>query len=153
VQGTTRPRIKICCIGDVEEAWLAIRHGAEAIGLVSEMPSGPGRIPERLIAEVAAAVPPGVTSFLLTSRQSVSDMPVKQLGGTGRLHDWQISRRIREALSVPVFLAGGLRADNVAEAIAAVKPFAVDVCSGIRTAGRLDAAKLEAFVQAVRGAA
>jgi phosphoribosylanthranilate isomerase len=99
----------------------------------------------------AAAVAPFVDGILLDSGNQ--NLPVKQLGGTGRLHDWQISRRIREALSVPVFLAGGLRADNVAEAIATVEPFAVDVCSGIRTAGRLDAAKLEAFVQAVRGAA
>ena len=74
----------------------------------------------------------------------------KTLGGTGRTHDWAISRRIRQAVAVPVFLAGGLRPDNVAEAIAAVGPFGVDVCNGVRTAGRLDPGKLTAFMAAVR---
>ena len=63
---TAKPRVKICCIASVEEAWLAIEAGASAIGLVSEMPSGPGPIPESLIAEIAATIPPGVSSFLLT---------------------------------------------------------------------------------------
>ena len=212
------PRVKICCIGSVDEARLAIRYGAAAVGLVSAMPSGPGIISEALIAEVAAIVPPGVASFLLTSHQAVADivaqqrrlrvntiqicdrltdgtyeqlsealpgialvqvihvtgeealdeavavaphvnallldsgnpkLKVKELGGTGRRHDWQISRRIRETVPVPVFLAGGLRPENVAEAIETVGPFGVDVCSGVRTDGRLDEAKLAAFMQAV----
>jgi len=212
-------RVKICCIGSVEEARLAIAHGASAIGLVSEMPSGPGVIPEPLIAEIAATVPPGVDTFLLTCRTSVdgivgqqrrtgvntiqicddlaegalqvlrAELPgvslvqvihvdgdgaigravavgplvdailldsgnqklaVKELGGTGRRHDWTISRRIREQVEVPVYLAGGLEAGNVAEAIAAVSPFALDVCSGVRTEGRLDALKLESFFAAVK---
>jgi phosphoribosylanthranilate isomerase len=71
--------------------------------------------------------------------------PVKELGGTGRRHDWGLSRRIREALAVPVFLAGGLTSDNVAEAVREVGPFAVDVCSGVRTGGALDASRLRAF--------
>jgi phosphoribosylanthranilate isomerase len=79
-------------------------------------------------------------------------LPVKELGGTGRRHDWSLSRRIREALAVPVFLAGGLTADNVAEAIAAVGPFALDVCGGVRTAGGLDETRLRAFFRAVRAA-
>jgi len=214
-------RIKICCIGSVEEAGLAIRYGAAAVGLVSAMPSGPGVIAEDLIAEIAATIPPGVASFLLTSQQSVAaiveqqrrlrvntlqlvdaltdgtyaelraalpgvglvqvvhvtgeealaqalavaphvdallldsgnpNLRVKELGGTGRRHDWQISRRIRDAVSIPLYLAGGLRPDNVAEAIATVRPFGVDICSGVRTQGRLDEVKLAAFVQAVRGA-
>lgn len=216
------PRVKVCCIASVEEARLAIRHGAGAIGLVSEMPSGPGVIPEPLIAEIAASVPPGIGTFLLTCRQSVDGiveqqkrtrvntvqicdqlaegalqelrtalpgvslvqvihvdgdeavaramavapsvdailldsgnpkLAVKELGGTGRRHDWTISRRIREQVDVPVYLAGGLEAGNVAEAIAAVGPFALDVCSGVRTEGRLDAARLEAFFAAVKRAA
>lgn len=198
---------------------MAIAHGAAAIGLVSEMPSGPGPIAESLITEIAAAVPPGIGTFLLTSRQTVAgivqqhdctrtttiqvcdDLPagglrdlraalpgvsivqvvhvdgedavararavaphadailldsgnqklaVKELGGTGRRHDWAISRRIREEVAAPVYLAGGLAASNVAEAIAAVGPFALDVCSGVRTDGRLDAARLAAFFAAVR---
>lgn len=213
-------RIKICCIASVEEAWTAIDSGASAVGLVSEMPSGPGVIPEALIAEIAAALPPTVGSFLLTSRQDAGEIiaqqrrcrvntvqicdrlqagtyqelrdalpgisivqvvhvrdkgalgealqvapnvdsilldsgttasPVKRLGGTGRTHDWALSREIRDRVRVPVFLAGGLTSENVADAVRRVRPFGVDVCTGVRTGGRLDRAKLRAFVQAVQG--
>lgn len=213
------PRVKVCCIASIEEARMAIAHGADAIGLVSEMPSGPGVIPEALIAEIAAGVPPGIGTFLLTSRPTVDaivaqqrrtgvntiqicdDLPVgalpalraalpgvslvqvvhvdgegalararawaphvdailldsgnqklavKELGGTGRRHDWAISRRIREGVDVPVYLAGGLTAASVAEAVATVGPFALDVCSGVRTAGRLDPDRLAPFFAAVR---
>lgn len=214
-----RTRVKICCIQSVEEARLAIAHGADALGLVGAMPSGPGPIEDGLIAEIAAAVPPPVATFLLTSETTVEglvaharrcrptalqlvdriaaevyprlraalpgtklvqvihvtgpaaldealraaplvdallldsgrpDEAVKVLGGTGRAHDWRISRRIVEAVPRPVFLAGGLRADNVGEAIAAVRPFGVDLCTGVRwTDYRLDPAKLAAFVEAV----
>jgi phosphoribosylanthranilate isomerase len=74
---------------------------------------------------------------------------VKELGGTGRVHDWNWSRRIVETAPVPVFLAGGLNAGNVGAAIERVRPFGVDVCSGVRSNGRLDADKLAAFVAAV----
>ena len=74
--------VKVCCIQDLEEARLAIQHGASAIGLVSEMPSGPGVIPEPLIVEIAASVPAGIGTFLLTSRQSVADI-VEQQRRTG----------------------------------------------------------------------
>src|SRR5688572_20628984 len=67
MQSTDRPRIKICCIFSVDEAWTAIRAGASALGLVSAMPSGPGPIADELIAEIAARVPPGIATFLLTS--------------------------------------------------------------------------------------
>lgn len=213
-----KPRVKICCIASVKEAWLATQHGASALGLVSEMPSGPGVIPEQLIAEIANVVPPSVSSFLLTSKQDPlalveqhrrcgtsviqlcdrleiaaygklkdslpgiglvqvvhvsgegalgeavavapyvngilldsgnQKLPVKQLGGTGRVHDWSLSRRIREKVEVPVFLAGGLTPENVGEALKQVKPFAVDVCNGVRTNGKLDEAKLEAFFKSV----
>jgi len=76
-------------------------------------------------------------------------LPVKELGGTGRRHDWAVSRRIRDSISIPVFLAGGLHAGNVAEAIAAVQPFGVDLCSGVRTNDNLDPAKLNAFFAAI----
>lgn len=213
-----RIRLKVCCIADADEARLAIAHGADALGLVSAMPSGPGVIEDAAIATIARAVPPPVATFLLTSRtdapsiaaqaqasgantlQLVDHVPpaaltalraelpgvrlvqvihvldaasvreaaeaaphvdallldsgnprlaVKELGGTGRVHDWALSRSIVEASPVPVFLAGGLRADNVAAAVAAVRPFGVDVCSGVRTDGRLDAAKLAALVAAL----
>ena len=211
------PRLKVCCIASVEEMRAAVAAGASAVGLVSEMPSGPGVIPEPLIAEIAAAAPPGLDTFLLTCRADVEAiagqqrrtgvttlqicddlaagdherlraavpgvtlvqvvhvdgegaveravavaphvdailldsgnqaLPVKELGGTGRRHDWSISRRIRDAIGVPVYLAGGLRADNAAEAIATVDPYGLDVCSGVRTDGRLDPAKLSAFARA-----
>lgn len=216
-----RTRIKVCCIASVAEARTAIDAGADAVGLVSAMPSGPGPIEEALIAEITATVPPPVASFLLTSQQradpivlqqrrcrantlqlvdavphddlrrlrealpgvalvqvihvqdesSVDEavdvaplvdailldsgrpgLAVKELGGTGRTHDWTLSARIRERVGVPLFLAGGLGADNVGAAIRAVRPFGVDVCSRVRTDGRLDAAKLAAFVAAVAAA-
>jgi phosphoribosylanthranilate isomerase len=216
-----RVRVKICCIRSLDEAWMAMRHGATALGLVSEMPSGPGVIPEERIAEIAGAVPAGVATFLLTARREVDeivaqhsrcrtttlqlvdrlergthaelrgalpgigivqvihvtgeesldealavapdvdallldsgqpDAAVKELGGTGRTHDWGLSRRIREAVDVPVYLAGGLTPDNVGEAVQRVGPFAADVCSGVRTDGGLDEEKLAAFVAGVGAA-
>lgn len=77
--------------------------------------------------------------------------PTKELGGTGRVHDWGISARIVAAARVPVWLAGGLAPRNVAEAVALVRPHGVDLCTGVRTDGSLDAAKLAAFVRALRG--
>ena len=77
---------------------------------------------------------------------------VKELGGTGRVHDWRVSRAIRDTVGVPLFLAGGLRADNVADAVRTVRPFGVDVCSGVRRAGKLDRTMLAAFVTAARAA-
>jgi len=77
-------------------------------------------------------------------------LAVKELGGTGRVHDWRLSRRIVEQSPVPVILAGGLHAGNVRAAIEQVQPFAVDVCSGVRSNGRLDPRKLESFFRAVR---
>jgi len=218
VQPTQKPRVKICCIRSVEEAWTAVRHGASALGLVSHMPSGPGVIPDERIATIAAAVPAPVATFLLTCRQDAAsiidqqrrlrtntlqicdrlqrgvyvelrealpgvrivavvhvtgsasvaeaegvareadailldsgrpDQAVKELGGTGRRHDWTLSRRIREAVDVPVFLAGGITPENAAEAVAAVGPFALDVCTGVRTDGRLDEEKLERLFAAL----
>jgi len=95
----------------------------------------------------ARMIAPFVDALLLDSGNQ--KLAVKELGGTGRVHDWRISRRIRDAVDVPLFLAGGLNAGNVAAAVAAVQPHGVDVCSGVRTDGRLDAAKLRAFVAAM----
>jgi phosphoribosylanthranilate isomerase len=97
----------------------------------------------------AVRVAPFVDAILLDSGNPTA--AVKVLGGTGRVHDWTISRAIRDAVHLPLFLAGGLRAGNVAEAIAAVRPFGVDVCSGVRTNGRLDAAAVQAFITAASG--
>ena len=76
-------------------------------------------------------------------------LAVKELGGTGRVHDWTLSRRIRDAVTKPVFLAGGLGNSNVQEAIAAVQPFGLDLCSGVRTNDVLDEQKLRSFFEAV----
>jgi phosphoribosylanthranilate isomerase len=75
-------------------------------------------------------------------------LAVKELGGTGRVHNWKLSKQIVEQSKVPVFLAGGLNANNVVEAIETVQPFGIDVCSGVRTNGDLDEQKLEAFFKA-----
>jgi phosphoribosylanthranilate isomerase len=119
-----RPVVKICCIASVAEARLALAHGAAALGLVS--------------------------AVLLDSGDPRA--PVKRLGGTGRTHDWAVSRRIRDALAArqtPVYLAGGLRAGNVRAAMAQVMPHGLDLCSSVRRDGRLGAALLAAFFQAL----
>ena len=97
--------------------------------------------------EEAIGISRSVDAILLDSGNP--NLKVKQLGGTGRVHDWKLSRRIRESVACPVFLAGGLNPDNVTQAIEAVEPFAVDVCSGVRTNGMLDIDKLERFFKAV----
>ncbi|MBC8426894.1 phosphoribosylanthranilate isomerase, partial [bacterium] len=96
--------------------------------------------------EEALAAADTVDGLLLDT--GVREGPGRQLGGTGRTHDWSLSARIVDRAVVPVFLAGGLRPDNVGEAIRAVRPFGVDVCSGVRTDGRLDETALAAFVAA-----
>ena len=220
LEPTLNPRVKVCCISNIAEARLALRLGADALGLVSRMPSGPGVIEESVIAEIAAITPPSIGSFLLTSELDVNSivtqqrrcrvntiqivdrlergsfedlrgalpgvsivqvihvtgdesideacrvaelgidallldsgnqrLPVKVLGGTGRTHDWTLSRKIRESVRVPLFLAGGLKVENVARAIEEVQPFGVDVCSGLRTNGQLDESKLSAFMHEIR---
>ena len=71
------------------------------------------------------------------------------MGGTGKTHDWQISKRIVNRINIPVFLAGGLTPENVQEAIQFVKPFGIDVCSGVRTNGNLDEKKLARFFKKI----
>ena len=102
---------------------------------------------EAAFDEACRVTDAGVDGLLLDSGNR--RLAVKRLGGTGQTHDWTISRRIREAVKVPVFLAGGLCAENVVAAIQTVRPFGVDVCSGLRSKGWLDEAKLAAFVEAV----
>jgi phosphoribosylanthranilate isomerase len=97
--------------------------------------------------DYAVAASAHVDALLLDSGNL--SLAVKELGGTGRTHDWGLSRRIREAIGIPVFLAGGLNHANVAEAIAAVEPFGLDLCSSVRTNDHLDAAKLRAFFAAI----
>ena len=183
----TPPKVKICCIGSVEEARLAVACGASALGPVSAMPSGSGVIDEDFVAETIGTVPravvemelirlgralPGVSLVQVihvTVRKSIDvacavasfvdaipldsgnqKINVKQLGGTGRVHDWRISRAIRERCGKPVFLAGGLKADNVCEVIDQVQPFGLDLTSGVRTGSALDESKLCQFFAAHR---
>ena len=213
--------VKICCIQSIEEAALAVSAGARAVGLVSEMPSGWGPIPEERIARIAATVPPMVSSVLLSSKptaaeiidqlkrcrtnavQIVDEFPisgyaqirdacpgveiyqavhvldataidaaralasevdglildtgsphgeVKVLGGTGKTHDWSISRRIVDEVPCPVFLAGGLKPENIAEAIETVGPYGIDLCTGVRRDLALHPALLARFMRAVEQA-
>jgi len=196
-----------------------MRYGADALGLVGKMPSGPGPIEDDLIATIAKTIPPPIASFLLTSEQHSEQIiahikragtntvqivdelsggtyqhirealpmlrivqvihvtgeesieeainvsahidailldsgnpkaEIKTLGGTGNVHNWEISRELVKAVKIPVFLAGGLNPGNVREAIEKVNPFGVDICSGVRTNGKLDEEKLRAFVAEVR---
>jgi phosphoribosylanthranilate isomerase len=102
---------------------------------------------EAALAE-ALAVAPFVDALLLDSGNPAA--AIRQLGGTGRTHDWALARRIRDAVfPKPLWLAGGLRTHNVAEAIATVQPHGLDLCTGVREAGRLHAPTLAAFMAAV----
>ncbi|GAB3991175.1 N-(5'-phosphoribosyl)anthranilate isomerase [Spirosoma daeguense] len=216
-----RTRVKICCISSVDEARLAIKYGADALGLVGRMPSGPGVVADDLAAQVVRATPPPLATFMLTSETNVADivahqqrvgantiqlvdavpadtykqlrivlpaiklvqvihvldernidealkavddgvdallldsgnpnLAVKELGGTGRVHNWTVSQQIVTQSLVPVFLAGGLNIQNVRQAIDTVQPFGLDICSGVRSNGQLDERKLEAFMKEVLG--
>jgi len=102
-------------------------------------------------ASVAAALDAAEGADYLLLDSGRPSAPVTELGGTGRVHDWTVSARIVESAPIPVFLAGGLRPENVAGAVRAVRPHGVDVCSGLRdAAGRLEPARLSAFMRAVR---
>ena len=199
---------------------MAISFGADALGLVGKMPSGPGPIPDQLIANIVKQIHPPIASFLLTSEQSSEEIiyhvkrvdtntvqivdelsigtyqdirtalphlkivqvihvqdgsiienavriarevdallldsgnpsgKIKTLGGTGNIHNWDISKEIVRSVNIPVFLAGGLNSENVRLAIEKVRPFGVDVCSGVRTEGKLDSEKLRSFFKSVSG--
>ncbi len=101
---------------------------------------------ENSVAE-AIEISESVDAILLDSGNP--NLNIKELGGTGRVHNWQLSRQIREQVKVPVFLAGGLNSHNVREAIENVQPFGIDLCSGVRSVGKLDRQKLEAFFKEI----
>jgi len=201
------------------EAAAAIEYGASALGLVSKMPSGPGVISNELIREIVKAVPPPVSTFLLTSEtqatqiiahhskvktdtiqlvdliqvetyqhlrislpgirlvqvihvvddQSVEQAirasqyadvilldsgnpykSIKELGGTGRTHNWRLSRKIREQIDKPLFLAGGINSTNIKQAFDQVGPFGIDLCTGVRSNGQLDLFKLDQLFKAIQ---
>ncbi len=212
-------KIKICCISSQEEAQIAISSGADVLGLVAKMPSGPGTIDDFLIQDIVTIIPKHIDSFLLTPKTNPHDiiehqrftgtnciqlvdavaiedysilrahlpnvkliqvihvtgeesileakkyenfadmilldsgnptLAIKELGGTGRKHDWKISKKIVESVSIPVFLAGGLNAENIHEAIEAVNPYGLDICSGVRSNGKLDFEKLSCLIKAIQ---
>jgi phosphoribosylanthranilate isomerase len=207
-------RVKICCISSTDEAKMAVQFGASALGLVANMPSGPGVISDEEIVKITRSVAPGISTFMLTSETSADEiiehhkrtltntiqivdelkegtytkirealpaikivqvihvinektideairisylvdallldsgnpnLEIKELGGTGRIHNWTLSKKIVEQSRVPVFLAGGLTSENVKQAIEQVQPFGLDLCSGVRTDKKLDPRKLEMF--------
>ena len=209
------PLVKVCCISSLVEANIALDAGATFLGLVSEMPSGPGVISLSEIASIVASLPPNTKTILLSSKrhaqavlsqhkiantwgiQLVDKLPtaqlqilrkslpqthliqvihirdnssiiealdcgefvdsilldsgnphakVKTLGGTGETHDWNISRKICKMSSVPVLLAGGLNPGNIQAAKDEVHPDGFDLCSGVRTNGKLDVQKLKLFM-------
>ncbi len=127
------------------EVHRALRAALPGITLVQVV-----HVEDETSVDYARAAADTVDALLLDSGRL--NAPIKELGGTGRTHDWSLSRRIRDEAGKPIFLAGGLRAGNVAEAIRTVEPFGLDVCTGVRTNGALDDAKLEAFMHAVRTA-
>ncbi|RRB04353.1 phosphoribosylanthranilate isomerase [Larkinella rosea] len=104
---------------------------------------------DELSIDEALASAEEVDALLLDSGNP--KLAVKELGGTGRRHDWTLSRRIVEQSRVPVFLAGGLNPENVRQAIDTVRPFGLDICSGVRTNGKLDSEKLERFFARTHG--
>ena len=187
-------KVKICCISSIEEAKLAIAHGAAAIGLVGRMPSGPGIITDELINSIAKTVLPPIDSFLLTSETTAEaiiehhnkvntttiqmvdalsgreyhkireaiphvklvqvihvldekavqeaieiaewvdailldsgnpNLSTKVLGGTGKTHNWDLSKKIRENISIPTYLAGGINKDNIRKAIEHLQAFVI----------------------------
>ncbi len=77
------------------------------------------------------------------------NLPTKVLGGTGKTHNWDLSKKIREKISLPIFLAGGINKDNIKKAIEHVQPYGIDLCSSVRTNGQLDESKLEALFNAL----
>jgi phosphoribosylanthranilate isomerase len=130
-----------------EGAYAELRRAMPGVKLVQVIHvTGPESLSQ------ATAVAADVDAILLDSGNPA--LQVKELGGTGRRHDWAVSRQIVEAVEVPVWLAGGLNPDNAREAIETVRPFALDLCSGIRSGEGydLDQDKLDRFMAAVRSA-
>ena len=120
-----------------------LRHALPTVKLVQVI-----HVIDAASIAAAQAVAPFVDALLLDSGQP--NAAVKTLGGTGRTHDWVLSREICASLQIPVFLAGGISAHNVAQAVAAVSPFGIDLCSHVRTDDVLDEEKLRTFFAAVR---
>lgn len=124
------------------ETYTRLRDALRGISIVQVI-----HVVDESSIDMACSVAPYVDAILLDSGNP--NLAVKELGGTGRTHDWSVSRKIRDAVGVPIFLAGGLNAENVARAIDEVQPFGIDVCNGVRSNGKLDEAKLSSFIKAI----
>ncbi|SDU14815.1 phosphoribosylanthranilate isomerase [Verrucomicrobium sp. GAS474] len=213
-------RIKICGITRVEDAFSAIRWGADSIGfLVGQRHASPDFLTAEAAGSIIAKLPPLVNTVLVTHLLTADEVldtlemtgadtvqlhgeitpaeiirlrewrprlkiiksfhvvdeacveyglpyvafvdafvldslnaETNQIGGTGLVHDWEISSRIKARYPIPIILAGGLTPENVADGIAAVRPYGVDVNTGLKNAsGFKDHAKIHSFVEAVRG--
>ncbi|MFA9205178.1 MAG: phosphoribosylanthranilate isomerase [Burkholderiaceae bacterium] len=77
------------------------------------------------------------------------NLSTKVLGGTGKTHNWDLSKKIRENISIPTYLAGGINKGNIRKAIDHMQPFGIDLCSSVRTNGQLDESKLEELFKAL----
>lgn len=213
----TQVKLKVCCISSLEEAKLASAYGADYLGLVGPMPSGPGVLSLEEVSAITSQLNDTQHSIFLSSGRTAKEIyevfsglgarsiqVVRQididelkklrdllpdtelfsvvhvvgeesialakeyqayanyilldsgkpgskiLGGTGKTHNWDFSRRIVQEVSIPVFLAGGLNPDNIKEAVDRVSPYGVDLCSGLRTNDRLDEKKLKHFLDQLR---
>ncbi len=217
------PRVKICGMRSAEDIKMAVNCGADAVGLITEVPVNTHRkLDVSTAARLVVTVPFFVSSVLVIMpedarqalelidmtrpdviqihndlseeeieiiRNSTHERIIKTLtipvesnemsseiisvldrlsdmdlvdgilldsgkagssGGTGLVHDWSISRQVVEAADVPVILAGGLRPENVKEAVSEVAPFAVDTASGVETDGKKDPAKVCRFIKEAR---
>jgi phosphoribosylanthranilate isomerase len=207
-------KTKVCCISDAAEARMAAQEGADWLGLVGPMPSGPGVLSLEQAREIATSCHFSARPILLTSAQRADDIlaeaafvgvdavqivrhiscdeatqlkasalhyvqvihvggpealaligayapycdaflldsgsPSREaFGGTGQTHDWSVSAEFVRRADKPVFLAGGLNPDNAREAICEVRPYGVDICSGVRRHHKLDPELLCAFMEKV----
>ena len=211
--GPSAVRVKVCGLTEEDDLRTAVEAGADAVGIVSDVPvETPREVSPERARELAEAVPPFVTSVLVTMPDSAAggaelaervgadavqvhgDLPPEAVGrlreafdgdlllaadhatapeyagvvdglvvdtvdeagagGTGETHDWARTREVVRDLDVPVVLAGGLTPSNVAEAARTVRPFAVDVASGVEgeVPGRKDHDAVRAFVRRAKRA-
>jgi phosphoribosylanthranilate isomerase len=99
----------------------------------------------RLLGEVRELEESGIVDSVLLDSGIAG-----KTGGTGCVHDWDLSLKIAEETELPLILAGGLKPENVHEAIRVVSPYAVDTASGVETSGKKDAVKIKNFIEEVR---
>lgn len=122
----------------IPDTWLRLKTALPYVKIVQVI-----HVVDEGSVDMAVRISGHVDALILDSGNP--NLKIKELGGTGRIHDWKLSRKIRDNSKCPVFLAGGLKPENVRQAIDEVQPFGIDVCSGVRTDGNLDRNKLSEF--------